>query len=131
MPAISSVSRMSAIQVFPFGDGPTPARPRESGDPEPKRGRWIPAFAGMSGRDLAYNLRAAVVQHNHIALDQARAETHNRPVAPHLGTDGLARVDRRRKPPCDRLEARRLVAAHRLQDRVTGDAEGREPVQDG
>jgi hypothetical protein len=29
---------------------PSPARPRESGDPEPKkRKNWIPAFAGMSG----------------------------------------------------------------------------------
>src|SRR5258708_31893228 len=79
---------------------------------------------------LLADLGTAVVQHHDITLDHACAEADDRAVAPHLGADRLARIDRRGKSYRHRLEAAGIVTAHGLENGVPRHAESRKPVQD-
>src|SRR5262249_46603620 len=83
------------------------------------------------GSTASYNdFRPPIVQCNHIAFDDAGTKAYHRAVAPHLGADHLARKHRRREPPGNGGEPRRIVATQALEDSMAGDPEGREPMQD-
>src|SRR4051812_41649845 len=76
------------------------------------------------------NLRPAVVERHDVALDNAGAKADEAVIVPHFGADGLAREHRRGKASLDCRQPRWIVAAQTLEDRVTGEPEGREPVED-
>ena len=69
------------------------------------------------------DLRAPVVEHRHAARGHGRAERYDVAVAPHLGADRFAGIHRRREAAFHAFEARRVVAAAGLEQRVRGDAE--------
>lgn len=69
----------------------------------------------------------AVVQHHHIALDDASAE---RAVAPHLGTQGLAGKHRSRETHLQMSQLLRAVVGEPAQHRVECHAEGAQAMQD-
>src|SRR5229473_3048756 len=76
-------------------------------------------------------LRQAVVDHDRIAREDAAAEAGaTLPFAPDLRAHRLAREDWRREARLHAPEPRRIVAAERAQQRMAGDAEGAEPMQD-
>src|SRR6185312_2636219 len=79
----------------------------------------------------AYNLRQPVVDHHHVPSDDAAAEAGSALIlAPDLGADRLAWEDGRGEACRHASEPRRVVAAQRAQQRMAGDAEGAEPMQD-
>src|SRR5258708_31460428 len=80
-----------------------------------------------SGRELG----EPVVDHDRVAYEDAAAEADTaRPVAPDLRTHRLAREARRREARLHAPEPRRIVAAQRAQQRMAGDTEGAEAMQD-
>src|SRR5690348_12056493 len=88
-------------------------------------------MAGTSpAMTLTRHLGAAVIDSDCVAFDDARAEAYHATIAPYLGADGFARIDRRRKARLHAGELKRIIAADRFEDGVAGDAEGGEAVQD-
>src|SRR5260221_14713896 len=79
---------------------------------------------------LHRQLAAAIVERDHIAFNHAGPKADDRPVAPHLGADGLAREHRRGIAAADGLELAGLMIAKTFKDGVAGDAEARQPMQD-
>src|SRR5690348_16040164 len=73
----------------------------------------------------------AVIDGDHVALDDTAAKAGTaRSLAPDLRTYGLAGKDRRGKAHLDPPEARRIIAAERAQQRMSGDTERAEAMQD-
>ena len=70
-----------------------------------------------------------MVDRDHVALLDPRAEAYHAAIAPELGADGFAREHRRREPPGHRGQPGRIIAAYRLEQRVAGDPEGRKAMQ--
>src|SRR5476649_218743 len=64
--------------------------------------------AGWLGH-LLRNLGTTVIDCDYIALDGAHPETHNIPITPQLGTDGLSRKHRARKTTRYRFQSPRIV----------------------
>src|SRR5216117_860353 len=77
-----------------------------------------------------HNLRGGAREHRLAALGPGREHDLPRRDLPHVGGDRLARVDDARETHLERLHARRLVVAVRLQHRAPRVPVGAEAVQD-
>src|ERR1043166_1856815 len=97
----------------------SPARPRESGDPEPSRRKnWIPAYAGMSGRGCdasSTSFREPAARTFHQRLAQARMLD----ALDRLADEGL---DQQRPGPLARNAARAQIEQEVVVERAGGRA---------
>src|SRR5579885_853687 len=92
--------------------------------------RRVPGQLDRSGRASRPNLRAAVVDRDGVALDDAHSKADHIAVPPHFGPQRLPGKYRGGEAAGKSGEPGRVVAAHRFQHRMAGNAEIAEPVHD-
>src|SRR5262245_56272290 len=84
----------------------------------------------ISEKNSVGDFSAAVVEHDTVALVDARAERDLATLAIHLEANRLAGENRRRKPCEQAFQAAGVVVAERCEERVAGDSISAQAVQD-